>query len=471
MSRTSFDVRIWETRVSRGARGPAYQVRWVVGKSPKTKTFGTSKLAESFRSKLLTASRSGEAFDISSGLPASMTHRPEGPTWLQFAMDFVDVKWDDASPNHRKSTAEGLVTITMAMMGTKSAPPDAKVTRAALMHWCFNAAARQGDATAPQMYAESLAWLRKHTRPLADLAEPEVVRLVLKAIGQKIDGTAVAASVSNRKRAALSSALAYAIELGHLSVSPLKRVKVKRRKVAAKKVRAVLNHEQALTFLAQVQKIEPALVAYFGSMYYAAMRPGEARNVKAQVLDLPTGEGEWGTANLANSYQEPGKGWSDNGEAAEERELKHRLPGETRPVPLPPQLVELYRFHMKEFGIGPGGRLFVTRHGPSGRPLSGSLSKPVSLTRVGKVFRAARETLGDAEQAMLTRPYDLRHACVSTWLAAGADSALVAEWAGHSLKVLLDVYAHAVEGRDQVARDRIAEALRPGKGSRARSHA
>lgn len=138
-----------------------------------------------------------------------------------------------------------------------------------------------------------------------------------------------------------------------------------------------------------------------------------------------------------------------------------RLPGETRPVPLPPQLVELYRFHMKEFGIGPGGRLFVTRHGPSGRPLSGSLSKPVSLTRVGKVFRAARESLGDAEQAMLTRPYDLRHACVSTWLAAGADSALVAEWAGHSLKVLLDVYAHAVEGRGHVARERITAALGP----------
>jgi integrase len=83
----------------------------------------------------------------------------------------------------------------------------------------------------------------------------------------------------------------------------------------------------------------------------------------------------------------------------------------------------------------------------------------VSLTRIGRVFREARSNLSDAEQALVGRPYDLRHACVSTWLAAGADTTVVAEWAGHSIKVLLDVYAHAVEGRDQVARDKITNAL------------
>jgi hypothetical protein len=48
---------------------------------------------------------------------------------------------------------------------------------------------------------------------------------------------------------------------------------------------------------------------------------------------------------------------------------------------------------------------------------------------------------------------------VSTWLNAGVDPAQVAEWAGHSVNVLLRVYAKTIVGRDQVARRRIAAAL------------
>lgn len=37
------------------------------------------------------------------------------------------------------------------------------------------------------------------------------------------------------------------------------------------------------------------------------------------------------------------------------------------PVPVCPELVALLKRHLKEFGTGPGGRLFVTRTGPFGR--------------------------------------------------------------------------------------------------------
>jgi len=36
--------------------------------------------------------------------------------------------------------------------------------------------------------------------------------------------------------------------------------------------------------------------------------------------------------------------------------------------------------------------------------------------------------------------YDLRHACLSTWLSGGVYPAQVAEWAGHSVDVLLRIY-------------------------------
>lgn len=60
---------------------------------------------------------------------------------------------------------------------------------------------------------------------------------------------------------------------------------------------------------------------------------------------------------------------------------------------------------------------------------------------------------------MAQRPYDLRHACVSTWLNAGVPATQVAEWAGHSVDVLMRVYAKCIYGQEEAARKRIEAAL------------
>jgi integrase len=84
---------------------------------------------------------------------------------------------------------------------------------------------------------------------------------------------------------------------------------------------------------------------------------------------------------------------------------------------------------------------------------------------MGTVYRAwqrARITALNPDQVaspLVRRPYDLRHACVSTWLNAGVPPAQVAEWAGHSVQVLLRVYAKCLDGQDAIARRRIEEAL------------
>ena len=46
-----------------------------------------------------------------------------------------------------------------------------------------------------------------------------------------------------------------------------------------------------------------------------------------------------------------------------------------------------------------------------------------------------------------------------TWLNAGVPPTQVAEWAGHSVNVLLRVYAKCVYGQDEVAKARIESAL------------
>jgi hypothetical protein len=48
---------------------------------------------------------------------------------------------------------------------------------------------------------------------------------------------------------------------------------------------------------------------------------------------------------------------------------------------------------------------------------------------------------------------------VSTWLNAGVPATQVAEWAGHSVHVLLKVYAKCIDGQDEAARHRIEAAL------------
>ena len=58
------------------------------------------------------------------------------------------------------------------------------------------------------------------------------------------------------------------------------------------------------------------------------------------------------------------------------------------------------------------------------------------------------------------RPYDLRRSRLPTWLNAGVPPAPVAEWPGHSVQVLLRVYASGVDGQDELARQRIEAALR-----------
>ena len=57
-------------------------------------------------------------------------------------------------------------------------------------------------------------------------------------------------------------------------------------------------------------------------------------------------------------------------------------------------------------------------------------------------------------------PPAIRPACLSTWLNGGVYPTQVAEWAGHSVDVLLRIYAKCVVGQDELAKRRISDALR-----------
>jgi integrase len=217
--------------------------------------------------------------------------------------------------------------------------------------------------------------------------------------------------------------------------------------------RSVANPAQARRLLDAVATTPHSgarLVGFFGCMYYSALRPEEAVNVRKHWLDLPAGDG-WGWMTVERAAPETGRQWSDTDSRRDERELKHRAAGETRRVPMPPELVAVLRRHLKEFGTDDEGRLF--------RGLRGDVLAGVTYTRVWDRARAAALTKEQYASPLARRPYDLRHAAVSTWLNGGVGPARVAEFAGHSVDVLLRIYAKCLDGDEDIALRRIGKAL------------
>lgn len=147
-----------------------------------------------------------------------------------------------------------------------------------------------------------------------------------------------------------------------------------------------------------------------------------------------------------------GKEWSDDGAVHEIHSLKRRATKATRPVPIPPVLVRMLREHMDTFGVASDGRLF--------RNANGNYIDPAAY---GITWRRGREdvlTLDERALELAKRPYDLRHAGISFWLASGVDPAECARRAGQSIQVLFRYYAKFIaEARDH-ANGLIEESMR-----------
>jgi integrase len=449
---TSYHVRFWDTRkISDTARG-RYRVRWAVESRERCKSFATKALADAFLVTLKDAARDGKPFDPATGLPAQP--RPAGRpavTWYEHAQAYSQMKWPDQAAKSRRSTAEALTTITLALTEQRRKAPGREVLRRALFGYAFNAAS--ASQPVPADTTRALDWIAKASLPVTALEEPDTVRTVLNACSRRLDGKPAAATTTRRKRAIFANALGYAVERRLLPASPLGQIQWKASEVAETvDRRSVASPAQAGKLLKAVRGQGPRgehMEAFFGCLYYAALRPAEAVALREADCVLPARG--WGRIDLATSQPRAGTEWTDDGASREERGLKHRPPGETRSIPIPPVLVTMLRTHIARYGTSPGGRLFRTARGG-----------PLNDTGWGEVWQRARPVaLTPAQQAspLARRPYDLRHAAVSLWLNAGVPATEVARRAGHGVAVLLKVYANCIDGQATAANGRISDAL------------
>ena len=324
--------------------------------------------------------------------------------------------------------------------------------RRALFAWAFNPATRDTDP--PREIALALGWAARASLPVSALDDPATVRLALGACAKTLAGKPAAGSTQRRKRSVFYNALGYAVELGHLASNPIDRIQWTTPAVAAERRPAGRGQprpgrEACWPPSAALSGRGAHLEAFYGCLYYAALRPSEAVMLREADLYLPA-KG-WGRIVLAASASRAGTAWTDHGTARQERGLKHRADNETRTIPIPPELVRLLRAHIKRYGTTPDGRIFQTARG--------GIIQDSAYSAVWAEARKQALTPAQYRSPLGRRPYDLRHAAVSLWLNSGVPATEVARRAGHGVAVLLKIYAHCIDGQADAANQRITDAL------------
>jgi integrase len=177
-----------------------------------------------------------------------------------------------------------------------------------------------------------LAWAERTSLPVARLADPLVLRRALDAPTLRMDGSRAAANTITRKRAVFHGALGYAVETGLLDSNPADHVSWQVPKAAtAIDARVVASPRQAEALLAAVARIRPDLAAFFGCLYYGALRPEEAIALRFADCRLPAHG--WGTLTLTRAAPRTSAAWTDTGTSHEQRGLKNRPTDRSGPSP------------------------------------------------------------------------------------------------------------------------------------------
>ena len=465
VNETSYDVRFWKIEVRAGRLSP-YRVHWIVAGQRFTQSFTIRALADSFRAQLITAATKGEAFDTETGLPLSLLRTRTDVSLLEHAREYAAFAWNNVAAKSRVSILETLARVLPVVTRDLPGAPDPAVLRKAL--WKdLNQGEHAGPLDAPQ--AQALAWLERASRPVSALKDESVVCDVLDALAFNLDGTRAAPEYFSRRRRVLHRALSYSVRKKRLDSNPMSKNNLPESWTAPESPEDAIDPRcvgtpsliaemlVACSYIGTTQG--PRFVAFYGCMYYAMMRPSEVAALTKDGCYLPdTG---WGQLTFADSSPAAGRAFTDDGQVHEHRGLKGRSKGRpnldlrarrpTRRVPIPPELVTLLREHIARFDTDPDGRLF---HSERGNPI-----QPSTWWQVWQKVRAFSLTPVQAATPLLRRPYDLRHSGVTWRLNSGVPPTEVAAWAGHSVEVLMRVYAKCMTGLEDVWITRMDQAL------------
>ena len=398
-----------------------YRVRWRIDGRDRMRRFKTKAEAERFRSRLQAAAVEGDVFDPASGLPSSWL-RPTD-TWWSWSRQWLALKWPTWAGHSRRSAVETLVAITpyLVRSGAPDVPPS-------LTSWLWRDGYQSDAESAGGM---ERSWLERWSIPLVEI-RPSVLESALTAATTKRDGRPNAANVIQRRRNMVKSILKVAVRRGLLEANPMDHVEW------TAPQRSVEVDISLLPSLADVDEITSRIVAlrspgarfgaFFAAIGFAGLRPSEAAAL--QVVDLQLPDTGWGIVHLRGAIPSPGTRFTNSGETRERKGLKHRPQTAVREVPLPPPLVERLRNHLRRWPPNTG-LVFTNAAGRS-----------VTPENYGRVWnREKGRVWPEGHRLSATDPYDLRHTAATAMIRAGVPLPEIGRRLGHSVDVLLRVYA------------------------------
>jgi hypothetical protein len=210
---TSYQVKFWDVKKIGDTAKGRWRVRWAVAGREHCKSFAAKPLADGFLTGLKNAARAAAP-------PRS---------WYDHARGYAEMKWQHLAPKSRRSTAEALTTVTLALTARRRGAPGPATLNRALFAWAFNPGTR--NLIPPEDIAAALEWIATASLPVAALEDPAVVRAVLGACARTQAGTPAAAT-QRRKRSVFYNAVGYAVEQGLLDANPIDRIQWKAPEVA-----------------------------------------------------------------------------------------------------------------------------------------------------------------------------------------------------------------------------------------------
>lgn len=405
-------------------------VRWRVEGRDRMRKFASRAQAERLRSELLVASSAGHDFDLATGLPAAWVE--EDVSFLDWACQWLELKWPGWAGNTRRAAVEVMVAFVPHMI--RSGAPQPPLSVRDLRAWLY------AEALVPNVKVDSSTpvakWFEKHSLALSEIG-PVEVETALRGGLTRLNGKPVAASTAARRKNMLSSLFKAAVRRELMASNPVERIEwrnpmlSKRLDVAT--VPSVDDVRDLANLVWSLPRDGSRYAAVFDLMGFAGLRPSEVSGVEVNDLQLPN-EG-WGIVRLRRAVTNPGERYARDTNAYETKELKHRASGDIREVPIPPETVARLQRHMDRFPPRDGS-VFLNADG-----------NPIASAAYSRVFKRARAQLWpEGHKLAKVVPYDLRHSAATIMLRAGVPPAEVAIRLGHSVDMLMKVYAGVFDG-------------------------
>jgi len=395
------------------AKRKTWLVVWHVEGRQLQKAFRYKQEADTFHDDLERAILQKESFSATTGIPLSWDL--QNPTFAEFAREYVARNIKTWERTTQTSNIES-IHLGVILLRRPDAPAVNATDARALRLWMRG----DTDSCPPSIDKWSLRLSDCTTR---------VCGLARDAIRLKKDGSTYAANVATRHRTQVGAVFHQAVDDGILESSPWAKKRRHHKKTKTESTQRLTSSDipSVSTALEMINKIEDVShQILLKVMLFAGLRPGEARALRIENVDLPM-DG-WGSLEIREAYT------SSAPQVGDTNHPKTMF----RSVPIPPVLVSDLRLAIGDRTSGHVGR------SPRGLQVSDK-----------KLEQAWRDVCPNTDWV----PYSLRHAAATMWIQAGVSPAVVARRLGHSVQTLFSKYVNFMSGDDEPSNARIESVL------------